>query len=586
MSQALFCDEDTNDSCSGKSSVDCQGATEVIPSADEERRSGNFSATKSSKIKDASPPVPCWLNLPLGDDWVEIGAKNHLGDADNKNNNGDDERICGSTHDSKRRVERDLPLHQFLPLAARECIASAAGKTMYYAQLGIVEFGTLSGLVGFPKTSDFGTFGGYCYPNNPSFIISHSIDDTLPRSHSDTATMKEKFTMDRMRLVQTLPPFSSLTWLDRQLVSEWRTISTDDLKGLIEVQNTLLKRVRHRPLSNNHNTAPNKNDEKKVQEVDEEEDDDDSEYTRVRTLIPPPLPRPKFALSSFCYLCSVETPDDMYFSSVHRRHHCRLCGASICRSHGCYSHPLPELMYHPHLPERVCYICKLLLVRKDTSERIAWRLCRTRDYFHTTTTNGTTLSPYFTPGLDTVSDAAARLTTLTITFSRKFPLFMGAQTTLAIETIDLLRKHGLNAIFGFLLRKEFIQAAELLMKVVGIDRDRWPISWKEMTLGIFYALAAEKYRRGVMPDLEANLHRLRPTKPDASDNIDIQPYETSTANEIVHSKQGKATIEAKTNVISINNIDMNEQGFPKTRGKNYNVHDGKLYLHPSKGIPA
>jgi hypothetical protein len=189
--------------------------------------------------------------------------------------------------------------------------------------------------------------------------------------------------------------------------------------------------------------------------------------------------------------------------------------------------------------------------------------------------------------LDTVSDAAARLTTLTLTFSRKFPLFIGAQTTLAIETIDLLRKHGLNAIFGFLLRKEFIQAAELLMKVVGIDRDRWPISWKEMTLGIFYALAAEKYRRGVMPDLEASLHRLRPTKPDASDNIDIQPYEGSTAHEIVNSKQGKATIEAKTDVISINNIDINEQGSPKKRGKKYNaVNDGKLYLHPSKGTPS
>jgi hypothetical protein len=163
--------------------------------------------------------------------------------------------------------------------------------------------------------------------------------------------------------------------------------------------------------------------------------------------------------------------------------------------------------------------------------------------------------------LDTVSDAAARLTTLTLTFSRKFPLFIGAQTTLAIETIDLLRKHGLNAIFGFLLRKEFIQAAELLMKVVGIDRDRWPISWKEMTLGIFYALAAEKYRRGVMPDLEATMHRLRPTTSDASENTDIQPhFETSRAHEIDDPTQVK------------------EQGSPTELGKKcYAVDDTKIH---------
>lgn len=558
MSQASCCDDDDdiNDSCSVGSSVDCQGK-DLVKGA-EEGRTGKFSTNESSDITDASPPVRCWLNLPLGDEWVEIEAKNNLGDADNKSSDSGDGQNC-NIHDRKRRVERDLPLHQFLPLAARECIASAAGKTMYYAQLGIVEIGTLSGLTGFPKTSDFGTFGGYCYPNNPSFI-SHSVDDTMPLSNSGTITMRDKFTLERIRLLQTLPPFSSLTWLDRQLVSEWRTISTEDLKGLIEVQNTLLKRVRHHPLSNSDHTAPSKRDESKVQEGDEG-DEDDAEYARVRTLIPPPLPRPRFALSSYCYLCSVESHDDPYFSSVHRRHHCRLCGASICRSHGCYSHPLPELMYHPLLPERVCYICKVLLVRKDTSERIAWRLCRTRDYFHTTTDNGMTLSPYFTPGLDTLSDAAARLTTLTLAFSRKFPLFMGAQTTLAIETIDLLRKHGLNAFFGFLLRKEFIQAAELLMRVVGIDRDRWPISWKEMTLGIFYALAAEKYRRGVMPDLEATMHRLRPTIPNKSENTDIQPpFETSGAHEIDDP------------------IQVKEQDSRTERGKKYYaVDDGKVY---------
>jgi len=531
--EVMICDDD---SCSS------EGSTDV--------NSFNTTRTYDEEIKDG-PPLRCWLNL-LGGNWVEVDSSS-FDDTDDR-----EPQEVSLKHPTS--LQQTMPLHQYLPLAARECISAATNKTVYYARLGLVEFVTMSGVLGFPRTSDFGTVGGYSH-RFPVFDDSNNSGDIT------------KITLDRETIVRNLPPFSSLTWLDRQLVSEWRTISGDDLKGLVQVQNSLLKRVRPNRArrtridkTTDSNAVTSKNDTSiKFLEHDPLErlsdDEDDVEYTRVRSLIPPPLARPKFAQSTHCFLCSAsQDRNDLPFSSVRRRHHCRLCGASICRAHGAYTHPLPELLYQPLLPERVCSICKLLLVQKDASERIAWRLCRARDYFQ----SGGALSPYFTPGLDTVSDAASRLTAITITFSRKFPF--GAQTTLAIETINLIRQHGLNFLFSFLLRQEFIQATELLMKVVGIDRERWPISWKEMTLGIFYALAAEKYRRGARPDFEATIHRISAINSD--EKTKIEPFGVSSTsvntsqsveNNLNNAFQHDSSVECNSSCENIRNIITHQQ---------------------------
>lgn len=123
-----------------------------------------------------------------------------------------------------------------------------------------------------------------------------------------------------------LPPFSSLNWVDRQLVQEWRTVGWSD-------------------------------------EEDEEED-----FQRARTLVPQPHPRPVWQKADVCHACHKP------FGPTLLRHHCRLCGKSYCHMHSSFSHKLPHLGYDPNVPERVCDGCKRRLVEQNLAERVAVRL--------------------------------------------------------------------------------------------------------------------------------------------------------------------------------------------------------------------
>jgi hypothetical protein len=76
-----------------------------------------------------------------------------------------------------------------------------------------------------------------------------------------------------------------------------------------------------------------------------------------------------------------------------------------------------------------------------------------------------------------------------------------------VETLDILRLHGLTGIYTLLLRSEFIAAADLLRQVTRIDK-AWPLSVHELTAAIFYALADKRHRRGVDPQAEARSHTL------------------------------------------------------------------------------
>lgn len=130
-----------------------------------------------------------------------------------------------------------------------------------------------------------------------------------------------------------------------------------------------------------------------------------------------------------------------------------------------------------------------------------WRLARCRDFL------AGTLIPYFETGVDTVEDAAFRLTRVAISLARSIPL--GAQAYVAIETVEILRKHGLSGVYGLLLRKEFLAAADLLCRVLGINKKNWPLSVHELSAAIFYALAQHRALRGLRPYGEEVMHSLK-----------------------------------------------------------------------------
>lgn len=119
-----------------------------------------------------------------------------------------------------------------------------------------------------------------------------------------------------------LPSFSSLPWLDRQLVREWRTIG-------------------------------------------ETGEDDEEDFQKARTLVPQITKREKWQKCDNCQAC--RRP----FGPTLLRHHCRLCGQSFCHGHSCQTHPLPHLGYDPLVPERVCLGCKHALLEQNLAERVA-----------------------------------------------------------------------------------------------------------------------------------------------------------------------------------------------------------------------
>jgi hypothetical protein len=58
----------------------------------------------------------------------------------------------------------------------------------------------------------------------------------------------------------------------------------------------------------------------------------------------------------------------------------------------------------------------------------------------------------------------------------------------AVETVDVLRKYGLNGIYTIMLRQEFLAAADLLLKALGINPTAFPLSVHELAAASFYAL--------------------------------------------------------------------------------------------------
>ena len=90
---------------------------------------------------------------------------------------------------------------------------------------------------------------------------------------------------------------------------------------------------------------------------------------------------------------------------------------------------------------------------------------------------------------------------------------------MAVETVEVLRKHGLKGIYGLILRKEFLAAADLLCRVLGINKTAWPLSAHELSAAIFYALAQHRALRGIEPEREHVIHTFRVTNNESEGSI-------------------------------------------------------------------
>jgi hypothetical protein len=185
---------------------------------------------------------------------------------------------------------------QVLPSAARELLSSSLHRILYTARLTYAR-GRWS-----RKYSELGNNTGGYYRES----LSPDSSDLPPH-------------------FPELPPFSSLNWIDRQLVKEWRTYELPNID----------------------------NDE---HDQDQDEENEEVDFDRARTLFPKPIQRPVWQKAEVCLDCH------KLFGPTRLRHHCRLCGYSFCQSHSSYTHRLPHLGYDPQVPERVCDTCKTMLL--------------------------------------------------------------------------------------------------------------------------------------------------------------------------------------------------------------------------------
>lgn len=121
-----------------------------------------------------------------------------------------------------------------------------------------------------------------------------------------------------------------------------------------------------------------------------------------------------------------------------------------------------------------------------------------------------------------MEDVALRITQAAISMARSIPL--GAQAHVAVETVDVLRKYGLKGIYGLILRKEFLAAADLLCRACNINQATFPLSVHELSAAIFYALAQHRAIRGINPEREHLIHTHR----QKDEQSEIQCSDSST----------------------------------------------------------
>eukprot|EP00752_Nemacystus_decipiens_P001837 g1772.t1 len=215
-----------------------------------------------------------------------------------------------------------------------------------------------------------------------------------------------------------------------------------------------------------------------------EQGDEEAQFHLAQLFSPP-----RFEMKPECREC--QEP----FGVTRYRHHCRHCGGSFCHEHAWHEHPIPKL----GLPaaQRVCTPCKHTLELEDWRERVEWRLERVDAYLEDR------LIPYFDTGVDTVGDKALRVVDGAIYVAKSAPL--GTAVKVSVEVMDVLMKYGTAGVAGLVLRREFVEAVEVLKRLSGVDK-KWPMSVHEMTAAMYYLLAQRRGERGSAPNAEHEAH--------------------------------------------------------------------------------
>ncbi|CBJ27220.1 Zinc finger FYVE domain-containing protein [Ectocarpus siliculosus] len=198
---------------------------------------------------------------------------------------------------------------------------------------------------------------------------------------------------------------------------------------------------------------------------------------------------PRFEMKPKCRECGED------FGVTRYRHHCRHCGGSFCHEHAWHEHPIPKLGLPA--PQRVCTPCKHTLELEDWRERVEWRLERVNAFLENR------LISYFDTGVDTVGDKALRVVDGAIYVAKSAPL--GTAVKVSVEVMDVLMKYGTAGVAGLVLRREFVEAVEVLKRLSGVDK-KWPMSVHEMTAAMYYLLAQRRGERGSAPNGEHEAH--------------------------------------------------------------------------------
>ena len=267
-----------------------------------------------------------------------------------------------------------------IPTLLHECSSSAIQKALHKLRIEYARFGPRKYL----RASDLGSVGGYFRPS----VIGHSNtqdDNSVFQIESSVALGKgEDNHFDWMWMDGREVRFTNLSWIERQMVNEWRTYEWTVNDGLIGSHCVENRFYLNSSIELDNNNVPStecirdgqKDQSKSVTEdrdsgviFSKDEDEfnqiDCGEYELARTLAPRPLPRPEWEQASTCYICQKT------FGHTLHRHHCRRCGHSFCNTHSKYFHKLPHLGYDNDVHERVCRGCKVILDCRDLEERVA-----------------------------------------------------------------------------------------------------------------------------------------------------------------------------------------------------------------------
>ena len=199
-----------------------------------------------------------------------------------------------------------------LPMAARELVQTSLRTIVYHARISYAARGLRH-----HRNSDIGNSSGYIRPSEAQ--NENNRGDKIYEQNVNLQTILED--------QDDLPPFSSLSWVDRQLVAEWRTLPIKS-----SFLTSFPKQV----------TKPHRPSNEALNEASIDTALADADYELARLLIPKPISCPARAMSDRCQTCQ------KVFSRVRNRHHCRLCGGSFCHDHSNCSHLLPHLDYDPN----------------------------------------------------------------------------------------------------------------------------------------------------------------------------------------------------------------------------------------------